>query len=87
MADIEDNPAILEHVGTIESIELDFMATGNESGDDVLVFQIEGSKSDAVLVVETKTIDGDTEEVTWGRLRMPTGEAHDLIEGQGPKPR
>jgi len=85
--DIEDNPVILEHVGVIEKMEIDFTGSMAESGDDVFEFKIEGSKSNAVLVAKIITIDGEHEEVTWGRLTLPTGEKYDLIEGQGPKPK
>jgi hypothetical protein len=85
--DIEGNPVILEHIGVIVNMEIDFTGSVAEPRDDVFEFKIEGSKSGAVLVAEIITIDGEHEEVTWGRLTMPTGKKHDLIEGQGPKPK
>lgn len=84
--DIENNPVIVQHIGLINSIEVDWTASMAEPGEDVFVFELSGSKGRGVLVAESKTIDVDTENVTWGRLKLPSGEQYDLFEDQGEKP-
>ena len=86
VADIEDNPVILEHLGTIEEIDIDLTATAAESDDDVLVFEVTGTKGEGRLVVQTWSTD-DAEEVQWGMLRLPSGEKIPLFPDQGEKPR
>ncbi|MHC4933390.1 MAG: Coa1/Tim21 domain-containing protein, partial [Planctomycetota bacterium] len=73
------NPVILEHIGRIESIEFDFMATGAAQGDDTLVFNLKGTKGEGVLTAEVITIDDEHEEVRSGFLRLPSGERVDLF--------
>lgn len=84
--DIQDNPVILEQVGAIESIEVDFVASANEPSDKAFVFNIEGPNGSGLLTVSSETIDGYTEKVVWGQLRVASGETYDLFPDQGPKP-
>lgn len=84
--DIENNPVVLEQLGDITDIETDFVASANEPGGDVFVFRLEGTKGSGRLTAVCITVDDETESVTWGRLRMDSGEEFDLFEDQGPKP-
>jgi hypothetical protein len=75
---LANEPAIQEHVGDLESVDFDIMATGElteqNEGDDRLVFNLKGSKGNAVLIGET-TDDGDGNVVVVnGVLRLPSGE-------------
>ncbi len=85
-SDIQDNPVILEHLGNIEEIDVDFAATANIDALDVFVFNLKGAKGNAILTAECITIDDDTEDVTWGRIRVDSGETFDLFPDQGPMP-
>ena len=84
--DIEDNPVILEHLGTIEEIDLDFSASMAESNDDMLVFEVKGTLGEGRLVVQTLSTD-TSEEVQWGMLQLQSGEKIPLFPDQGEKPR
>lgn len=50
---IKDDPVIVEHIGTIESVDVDMFGTSEyqqETGDsDVMVFTIQGDKGSGVL--------------------------------------
>lgn len=83
---LASNPVVLEHVGEIEDIEISFTGSGAESHEEMLVFELVGTKSDAVLTVRSVTVDGG-EDVVWGRIRLPSGEEYDLFPDQGAKPR
>jgi len=85
--DLEHNPVVLEHLGRIVEIDANLGASMRETGEEVFVFDVVGSKASGVLIVETVSISGDYEEVTWGRLELSSGERFDLFEGQGKKPR
>ena len=83
-ADIQDNPVILEHIGRIESIEFDFMASGEAPGDDTLVFSLKGTKGEGVVTAEVITVDDEHEEVRSGTLRLPSGKTVDLFPEADP---
>ena len=76
---------ILEQVGAINTIEIDMIASANEPSEQVFVFNIEGPNGSGLLTVNTETIDDYTEKVTWGQLRIASGEIYDLLPDQGPK--
>ena len=77
--DIKDNPVIRRHIGDIESIDIDWTATGEEPGDDVFVFSLKGSNGEGVLTAECITVDATHEDVVSGSLRLPSGESIDLF--------
>ena len=82
-ADIEDNPVIVEHIGRIESIELDFSASADAPGDDTFVFELKGTKGSGVLTAEVVTVGDEHEEVRSGTLRLASGETVDLFPEGG----
>jgi hypothetical protein len=84
--DIQDNPVILEHIGSINEIEIDFAASDKDAGADVFVYRLEGSRGPGILTAETITVDEYTERVTWGILRLESGETYELFPGQGDRP-
>jgi uncharacterized protein YneF (UPF0154 family) len=84
--EIQDNPVILEQVGEIRTMEMDMVASANEPGDQTFVFKLDGAKGTGTLTVSTVTIDGFTEQVTWGQLRVESGETYDLLPDQAPHP-
>ena len=83
--EIENNPLILEHLGSIEEIDLDVTATSSEPNDDMLVFELTGARSIGRLIVQVG-IDGDGEGIRWGLLRLPNGEKLPLFDDQGLRP-
>lgn len=79
-AAIQNNSVIQQHIGEVEKIKVDLMATGRSDGDNVFVFNIEGSGGAGVITAEFVTVDADTEEIRSGTLRLSTGETYDLLE-------
>ena len=51
---IRDLPVIVEHIGSIESVDLDWTATDNESRENLLVFRIKGDKAEGMIVAEVR---------------------------------
>jgi len=48
-----DHPAVVEHIGDLEDVSTNFLATGNESekrGEDYLVFEVKGSKGNGKII-------------------------------------
>jgi hypothetical protein len=77
---LESDPVAQEHLGTIENVEMDFLASIKESekrgGDQVFLFHVEGSKTSADVVGKQPT--GGTQIVRDAKLVLPGGEEMDL---------
>ncbi|MGV3483954.1 MAG: hypothetical protein ACO1RT_06015 [Planctomycetaceae bacterium] len=80
---VANDPAIVEHIGTIENISLNLGATGNAGGGNKVVFDVSGDKGSGQLeVVMDNNPGGQT--VNSCVLVLPNGERHDVvIAGQG----
>ena len=81
---LNDNPVVAEHVGVIETMELDLIASGNAGGDETFVFRVEGTKGDAVITATFVTDPGDTEALRSGSMELPDGTVLDLFGSDGP---
>lgn len=88
---VENDPAIVEHIGSIESCSLDFGATAaaaeaaEQPGDPTpMAFQLEGSKGEGTLLMMPASKSGDPNNFSSGTLVLPSGERIPLQElGQG----
>lgn len=72
-AAIHNNPGVIEAVGEIREIRMDFTATGNTSGAETFAYRIEGERANGLLVGRFVTIDADTEELRDGKLTLDDG--------------
>ena len=73
--------ALVEQLGPIQSFELDWMGSfaAAEEDEDVLVFQVEGTKTRGELTVKSVTGPDGNEHVEWAELRLTTGEVVELV--------
>ena len=71
---LEDHPQIQEHVGDIVSLDVDWAKSMAEEGDDVFVFDLEGSKASGELIVNTVTNEAGDEEIMDATLKLESGE-------------
>ena len=76
------NAVVREHLGEVESVDADLVATG-EAADDVFVFEVRGTKGAGTVSAELVSVEADTEEVRSGTLRLPSGEVYDLVPPTG----
>lgn len=74
------NQVIVHHVGEVQMIHVDLMATGDEESEDVFVFRVQGTKGTGVVTAEFVTVDEETEGILSGTLTLPSGETIDLTE-------
>jgi len=79
--ELRDNEALVEQLGPIQSFELDWMGSfaAAEEDEDVLVFQVEGTKTRGELTVKSVTGPDGNEHVEWAELRLTTGEVVELV--------
>jgi len=81
-ADIEnqlrDHPQIQEHIGAIQSLEVDWAKSMAEQDDNIFTYDIRGSKGSGELVVNSETDDEGGEVIRSATLRLSTGETIEL---------
>lgn len=75
---VAGDPAIQEHIGTIEEINLNLSATGNAGGGSRMVFDVRGDKGTGQLEV---TMDPGGQSVGSAVLVLPNGDRHDVQVG------
>lgn len=79
-ARLDGNPVVERHVGEVESVAMNLTATAEESQNgnrDVLVFDVEGSKSDAKVAASVRG-----EEIISAELIMPDGTRHEVFTNE-----
>jgi len=81
--DLRSNPVVVEHLGTIQELEVDLMASSAVADQNIFVFDAKGAKGQGRIRAECVTIDGGTEDVVSGTLEMSTGEVYDLFPNPG----
>jgi hypothetical protein len=70
---VRDDPVIVEHIGEIETFDVDFNASGDIKDDDTFVYQVKGTKGSGVLTVRHITDDKGDEVIQSAELRLPDG--------------
>lgn len=76
---LRGNPVIQEHIGEIQSCEVDFVASSAHEGQDTMVFNIKGTKGSGTLIADTDSSDSDSEKIRSAKLRMPDGREYIVI--------
>ena len=79
---LADNPILREHVGEIESFELDWTRSFADEDDDTFIYQVRGSKGEGRVTVKHITDDDGNEEILEAELRLSSGEVVDLMPSQ-----
>lgn len=70
---IREDPQVRAHLGTLNKVELDFLATGSAPGVEEFAFRVEGTLGSGLLVGEFITTDAEHEELRSGELRLDDG--------------
>lgn len=71
---IRADPAVVDAVGKIAEIHLDFEATGNAPGDEEFAYRIIGDRASGLLLGRFVTIDAETENLREGTLTLDDGK-------------
>lgn len=76
---LRDNPNLREHIGEIQSLEMDIIASGAQDDSDVYVYGVQGTKGSGTLTIR-ESMDADfstiVEEAT---LRLPDGTEVQIV--------
>ncbi len=76
-------PLVQQHIGTLQSFELDLAGTGEAEGADEFVFTLVGDKGRGRLLAEFITVDAETERLGKGVLTLADGREI-AFEGEAP---
>jgi hypothetical protein len=86
-AELEKNFVIQQHIGNIEELTINFVATGEAQEKDppppgitLLAFDIKGSKGRGTVVCKMRDKGGSL-ELVGGQLEMANGERFELLGG------
>lgn len=77
--ELRDNPTLREHVGEIQSFDVNFVASAAEEDEDAYVYEVVGDKGSGTVTVKSITDDEGNEEIIWARLRTPDGTTVELV--------
>ena len=82
-AELANNPVILEHVGEIQSLEVDWSATINAASErpNTFVFDLAGEKNSGTASLVMLDRGGGRLQVVSGELTLSNGETYQLVEG------
>lgn len=80
---VQRYPLVQQHIGTLESFELDLAGTGEAEGAEEFVFALVGDKGRGRILAEFITVDADTERLGKGVLTLADG-SEIAFEGEAP---
>ncbi len=67
------HPTVIEHIGTIREMDVDWTATGAEPDDDTFAFHLYGYHGSGMVIARFVTVDSDHERIDSGTLTMDNG--------------
>ena len=70
---VRDDPVVVQHIGEIESFEVNLTESAAVKDDDTFVYHVKGSKGSGVLTVRHVTDDNGDEVIQSAELRLPDG--------------
>ena len=77
--ELRDNPALREHIGEIQSFDVNFVASAAEEDENVYVYDVVGDKGSGTVTVKSLTDSDGSEEIIWARLRTSDGTTVELV--------
>jgi hypothetical protein len=81
-AQIAGQPAIVEHIGEIVTLERDWSKSIDEEDPNTWYFRVVGTVGEGDLIVkevEGLHLDEDEIQIEWAKLRLDSGEEFDVL--------
>jgi hypothetical protein len=72
--EMRDHPQFREHIGEVQSFDLDWAKSFAVEGDNTFIFDVRGTKGSGELTVDSVTNDAGAEEIRSAELRLSNGE-------------
>ena len=73
------NPVVIQELGGVQAVELDFLATVGGETRDARVFRVFGPKGKAEVVAEFSVVDDKLDAIKSGTITLESGVQHDLV--------
>jgi hypothetical protein len=73
-AQLRDNPTLKEHIGEIESFQLNFVKSAAENNQNSLIFEVKGTKGSGEITVMAATDPNGKEIIQSAELRLADGQ-------------
>ena len=78
-AQLRDHPAVQEHLGEIESFDMDWAKSGSIDDGDTFIYNVVGTKDEAEITITSVSMDDGSEEIVYAEMRLSDGETHILV--------
>lgn len=78
-AQVVDNPVLKEQLGDLETMTVNFIKTGEANNEDVIVYDVKGSKATGTLSVEHTSNDAGDIVVVSATLTLSNGQTFELF--------
>ena len=76
---LRDNPKFREHIGEMQEMNVDYIASAAKDDDDTFVYKVKGDKGSGVITVKHVTNDDGDEEIVEATLRKPDGTQVQIV--------
>lgn len=76
---LRDNPKFREHIGELQTMNIDVTRTTAADGDDTFIYRVKGSKGVGVITVKHITDDEGNEQIVEASLRLPDGQQVQIV--------
>ncbi|MDG2525107.1 hypothetical protein P6166_07030 [Stenotrophomonas sp. HITSZ_GD] len=75
---LQAQPAVQEHIGTIQDMHVDLVATGHAVGAEEFVFRLDGDRGDGKVLANFVSVGAAREIITEGVLTLDNGARYEL---------
>lgn len=81
-SELADNAVIIEHIGEIQSLEVDWSATIDAASQrpNTFVFDVQGDKDSGVVSAQMDDRGGQLKLLS-GQVRLSNGDSYELVDG------
>lgn len=76
---LRDNPKFREHIGELQTMNIDVTRTTAADDDDTFIYRVKGSKGVGVITVKHITDDEGNEQIVEASLRLPDGQQVQIV--------
>jgi hypothetical protein len=76
---VRDNPKFREHIGELESLDVDWVATSAKNDEETYVYRAKGDKGSGVLTAKQTEDDDWNEVILEATLRLPDGRQVQIV--------
>lgn len=83
-ADLAGNEVIQQHIGNIQTFEMDKWESIQHASEDVYIFRVTGPNGSGTIAAECLADDEGTYHVQSGELKLDSGETYDLFPNGNP---